>query len=255
MRERGINTSTEWDHNASARHQQIVSGIDISYTRILVPTVLVLLEDIRGKSILDVGCGSGILTASLAQTAKLVIGVDPSSSMIRIAHQEYGGVSNLRFISMTIEKYAQEAGGQKFDICVSNMALMAMPKLDEAISAIGRILQPGAIMVITITHPWFWNQYRQLEDPDQFDYLTPHVQSGPFVVSLDKTPLSAQTKLFHRPLQAYFESFYHNHLHIERLLEPFPPPEVEKLYPHPWQFPRFLALKCRYEPNPMQGGS
>lgn len=241
--------AAEWDSNARARHQQIVAGADISYTRILVPTILELLGDTQGKTILDAGCGSGTLTALLAQKAKSVIGVDQSPSMIEIAFQEYGGESNLHFVNATIEKYAVDTPSQRFDACVSNMALMNLPDLFGAVSAIRLMLKPRATIVLTITHPWFWHQYKRVSNSEKFDYLTPHIRHAPFVISLDQKPLPTPTTIFHRPLQTYFDVLYNNDLHVERLLEPFPSPEIERLYPQPWEFPRFLALKCRHEPG------
>jgi SAM-dependent methyltransferase len=241
----GQDTVSEWDANALARHQQISSGIDLSYEKILVPTITELLEQTHRKAVIDVGCGGGDLAARLSKSASNVIGVDASAGMIQVARMHYKHVKNLKFVNIPVEKYAHQSGVTTFDLAVSNMTLMTVPNLDEVVVAIGSILKRNGLLVATITHPWFWNQYRQLETASTFDYLKEHVQTGPFVISLDKQPLPSETTVFHRPLQAYFEAFYRSGLHVERLLEPFPSARVEKLYPERWRFPRFLAFKCR----------
>ena len=244
--------SLEWDSNATARHLQIVSGIDISYSKVLVPTLLELLGDLHGKSVLDVGCGSGTLSALLARTASLVVGVDASPKMIEIAEREYGGVTSLRFENIDLSNNIRNLSEWMFDSCVSNMALNTMPDLNGVLSSIRHLLRPQAVMAITIPHPWFWHEYKKKVFNGEFDYVNPHADSFPFVISLDETPLPVPTTVFHRPLSVYFDVLLQNGFHIDRLLEPYPPPEVQSLYPQPWRFPRFLALKCHYDPNQHQ---
>src|SRR5213596_1712867 len=118
------NTSLEWDRIAEHRHQQIISGLDLSYHGVLVPSILSLLGLARGQRILDVGCGSGILSATLADRGASVIGVDPSREMIKIADREYGSNKRVRFHNRTIETFARNFHGPRFDAAVSNMALV-----------------------------------------------------------------------------------------------------------------------------------
>ncbi|MBZ7924067.1 class I SAM-dependent methyltransferase [Ensifer adhaerens] len=42
-------------------------------------------------SILDLGCGTGMLTAALAEKGKRVVGVDPAAAMLHVARQRPGG--------------------------------------------------------------------------------------------------------------------------------------------------------------------
>jgi len=46
-----------------------------------------MLGDVGGKEVLDVGCGSGYLTAELANDAMKVIGTDFSANFILICKQ------------------------------------------------------------------------------------------------------------------------------------------------------------------------
>jgi SAM-dependent methyltransferase len=53
-----------------------------------------------GLSVLDVGCGTGAITAGIAQAVGqdgLVVGLDRDAGLLEIARQQHGAVSNLRF--------------------------------------------------------------------------------------------------------------------------------------------------------------
>jgi 2-polyprenyl-3-methyl-5-hydroxy-6-metoxy-1,4-benzoquinol methylase len=239
-----VGTVSEWDVNAEARHKQIVSKIDLSYHKILIPTIMRLVGDIQNKQIIDVGCGSGYLSAKLAAKGAYVVGVDPSKKMIRIAKREYGSVPRLKFCNLSIEGYLHSDLHRQFEVAVSNMSLITIPNLDEALRAISSLLQPRGMFVFNITHPCFWNQYRKYESPDRFKYHIPHAQKGSFTISLDTSGLRSPTTHFHRPLQNYFRSLRDASFVVDELIEPFPTREIEKLYPEPWKVPRFLSLRC-----------
>lgn len=46
----------------------------------------------KNQSILDLGCGTGTLTAQLSNLADTIIGVDRSASMIAKAKKQYANV-------------------------------------------------------------------------------------------------------------------------------------------------------------------
>jgi SAM-dependent methyltransferase len=236
--------ASEWNKNAEARHKQISSEIDISYHKILIPTMMRLIGDIANKRVIDVGCGSGYLTAKLANRGSYVLGVDPSKEMIRIAKREYGNFPQLKFVNKSIEDFSSHYSDIGFDVAVSNMSLITIPDLDEALRAISSVLLPEGIFAFNITHPCFYNQYRKYQLPGTFQYHIPHAQKGSFIISNDPRGLPALTTHFHRPLQEYFRSLRVASFAIDELIEPFPAPEVEKLYPKPWKVPRFLSVRC-----------
>src|SRR5207245_7964042 len=85
--------SEEWNANATARHKQIASGIDISYNRVLMPAIIEQLGSVQGNRGVDVGCGPGVLTRALASKGGRMVGVDLSKRMIEIANSEKGEVN------------------------------------------------------------------------------------------------------------------------------------------------------------------
>lgn len=53
------------------------------------PTIMDILGDIRGKTLLDLGCGDGFFTIKIADAgAKQVVGIDNSEEQIRLANEK-----------------------------------------------------------------------------------------------------------------------------------------------------------------------
>jgi SAM-dependent methyltransferase len=50
-----------------------------------------LAEEVGARSVLDLGCGTGMLTVSLARPGRRVVGVDPSAAMLDVARGRPGG--------------------------------------------------------------------------------------------------------------------------------------------------------------------
>ncbi|HZF61600.1 MAG TPA: class I SAM-dependent methyltransferase [Desulfovibrio sp.] len=76
--------------------------------------------DFHGKSILDVGCGSGMYTIRLAQEAASVTAVDISDEMLRILMQDAAaqGLANIRPVLSDWEHFALE---ERFQIVFASM--------------------------------------------------------------------------------------------------------------------------------------
>jgi len=53
--------------------------------------VRTLADELGARSVLDVGCGTGLLTVSLVRPGRRVVGVDPSTTMLAYAARRSGG--------------------------------------------------------------------------------------------------------------------------------------------------------------------
>ncbi|OUC79694.1 class I SAM-dependent methyltransferase [Gordonia lacunae] len=78
---------------------------------------------VRG-AVVDVGCGPGLLTAELAARGFEVVGVDPSSEMLRIARSKHPG---LRFICVDATLDAPELGGVTVAALLARFSLIHVP--------------------------------------------------------------------------------------------------------------------------------
>jgi SAM-dependent methyltransferase len=100
-----------------------------------------LLAPQAGERILDLGCGPGTLTASLAETGAEVVGLDSSPQMIAEARRAYPG---LDFVVGHAETLAYD---REFDALFSNAALHWMTRPREVASNMLRALKPNGRLV------------------------------------------------------------------------------------------------------------
>jgi len=103
--------------------------------------LVALLAPKAGERILDIGCGTGQLTAEIAKSGASVIGIDRSAEMIGRARNNY---PELRF---EIAGAAQFSSAEPFDAVFSNAALHWMKNAAEVVSAMARALRSGGRLV------------------------------------------------------------------------------------------------------------
>lgn len=108
--------------------------------------VIELLERELGDRVLDLGCGTGHLTARLAEGDGSVVGVDSSSGMISRARDSY---PELEFIHADARSLTDDIDGS-FDAIFSNATLHWIPEqdMDQVLSSVTDLLRPGGQFVV-----------------------------------------------------------------------------------------------------------
>ena len=98
----------------------------------------------REMTVLELACGTGLLSVRLAGSVKLLEATDFSEEMIRQAKAKTHS-SRLRFSvqDATSLPYAEET----FDAAVISNALHIMPEPEKALAEIRRVLKPGGILI------------------------------------------------------------------------------------------------------------
>lgn len=234
--------SREWDRIVLRRGQQIASGKDLSFTFVLVPSLLSLASVCDLSSVLDIGCGPGFLTTEIAKCAQRVVGVDISYASINYARQRWPNFTNVQFIHTSVEDYAARNSGSEFTAAVANMTLVTVLDLDNVLKAASRLIKSGGHILCTITHPCFWPIYWGYFQERWFNYSQEIPIEGPFKISLDDCESFVTTHI-HRPLERYVAALSGAGFSIDEIQEPFPSQEVEARYPRRWEYPRFLSIR------------
>jgi SAM-dependent methyltransferase len=144
-----------WDENAAAWAREVRQGHDVAREFLNNPAFLALIGDLRGRQVLDAGCGDGHNTRILARAGAHMTGVDLSAHMIGLAQdEERRAPLGIRYTRASYTDLALFAGAT-FDAVVSFMALMDGPRFDLAMAECFRVLRPGSRLAFSIMHPCF----------------------------------------------------------------------------------------------------
>jgi 2-polyprenyl-6-hydroxyphenyl methylase/3-demethylubiquinone-9 3-methyltransferase len=106
---------------------------------------------IKGKRVLDIGCGGGILAESMAAKGAVVTGIDLAEKALSVAklHSLESGVT-VDYRAISAESLAQEAP-QSFDVITCMEMLEHVPQPASIVQACAALIKPGgAVFFSTI---------------------------------------------------------------------------------------------------------
>ena len=102
--------------------------------------------NLTGKSVIDIGCGGGILSESLAKCGAIVTGIDMNKPVIDAAklHQHESG-TQVEYLKISAEEIAQERPEQ-YDIVTCLEMLEHVPDPASIIKACSALVKPGGLV-------------------------------------------------------------------------------------------------------------
>ncbi len=106
---------------------------------------------LAGKTVLDVGCGGGILSESMARRGAEVTGIDLGRENLKAAalHAEQSGLATtLRYQHIPVEDFAKTHAGQ-FDVVTCMEMLEHVPDPASIVQACFELLAPGGVCVLS----------------------------------------------------------------------------------------------------------
>lgn len=142
--------------------------------------------DLRGKKILDIGCGLGAPTLHIAQQhAVAIIGIDPNPTMIQKAQKHLEEMEpfllgQAQFLVMEHPSHLKEFENESFDLIFSKEALLHIPleHKPKFFQEIARVLKKGGeIVILDWMHssPHYSDQTKKMMEMDGIAYhlMTP----------------------------------------------------------------------------------
>lgn len=216
---------------------------DFAKRHLVNPALLPLLGEVRGRRVLDAGCGTGYFTRMLAERGAHVIGVEPAEAMVAFARAKEAELGQgITYVQAELT-LLPDLGGP-FDSVVCSMVLMAVPDWKPAMRACVECLRPGGLFVFALVHPAFeqlWSTWRDHGDYRVRRYLEEYEIVGP------------DASDFHRPLSAYLNELASLGCRLREVVEPGLDPEVAEKSSIPGiesyvHLPNFLIVSAEAPP-------
>ncbi len=238
-----------WDELADVYDQRHGDEGNDWHRLLVEPAVLALLGDVRGKRILDLGCGTGVLARRLLREGAHVVGVDGSDAFLERARRRPGAESIEWGVVDVLDEEAIASRGA-FDAVVCTMVLMDVAEVGPLFRGARHLLTAGPLVVVTahpcFNHPdvVFWAEAGEDGSGEAWTrrglklaaYGAPYRRA---VFGMPGQPVPQW--YFHRPLQELLGPAFEAGLVLDALQEPTFPSEAESRYGP--ELPPVLALR------------
>jgi len=146
------------------------TGSSHFYNELLeMPTTLSLIGNVKGKRILDLGCGPGFHAKKFTESGAKVKGIDISQKLIKLAKKE---APQAELIVGDIEKRLPYKKSE-FDIVVSSLVFGHIKDWNFPFNEINRVLKKGGIFVLSTYNPvaesvkkkkWFFKKFYAVDN-------------------------------------------------------------------------------------------
>ena len=189
-----------------------------------------LLPDLRGKTVLDLGCGYGWHCRYAAEHgARLVIGIDLSERMLNEAKARTTD-PRITFLRGAIEE--MDFRLESFDLIISSLAFHYVESLNTMYAMLYRILKSNGDLVFSVEHPIFTaygNQdWAYDEGGNRLHWPVDHYFSEG---QREAMFLGQKVIKYHRTLTTYLHSLLTSGFSLRNVIEPLPPQEMMKTDP------------------------
>ncbi|NHJ87794.1 MAG: class I SAM-dependent methyltransferase [Asgard group archaeon] len=205
------------------------------------PAIISLLGEVKGKKVLDAGCGGGVLTEWLVENGGDVIAFDISEKMVEHAKKRLKEKAVI--LQADLSQSLDFVDDYSIDVIVSSLVLHYIDNWLPVFSEFDRILKSNGFVVFSVHHPhadWLWfNKENYFKKELYNDTWT--IEGKPYHVSY-----------YHRTLASMFAIFKKFNFYVDVLLEPLPTKEAKEIDPEAYEKlaknPRFLFFKLKKLP-------
>ncbi len=125
------------------------------------PVIFKMLEDVKNKRVIEIGCGNGYFSRLLAKKEAQVTAIDLSGKLLEFAiAREKANPLGIKYLTRDAANL-HSLKSKSFDIALANMSLMDIADAKGAIKEVSRVLKRGGRFIFSITHPAFCDSQQQ----------------------------------------------------------------------------------------------
>jgi len=203
------------------------------------PATISLLPEVKGKRVLDAGCGPGVYSEWLIEHGAEVVAVDASPKMVKLAKQRLGKKADVRQANLAEPLPSLESSS--FDLVVSPLVLDYIQDWRSTFAEVYRVLRPSGHFVFSVTHPLF--DYIYFKSNNYFETELVSVEWRGF------ESVRVHMPSFRRPLSEALNPLIEVGFFLERIIEPKPIEEFKNADPKHFEElsrqPCFICIRVR----------
>ncbi len=206
------------------------------------PATLSLLPDVKGKRVLDAGCGTGLYTDLLVKRGAEVVAVDASPGMLEHARRRLGGRATIMLHDL--RESLVFLGDDSVDLVLASLVMDYIEDWVPVLKEFKRVLKNDGVLVFSVGHPAINFVLKEGMD----DYFSVHR------IEMLWTGFGLEVVMpsYHRPIEAIVESLHEAGFLVERLIEAKPTEDYRKVDPEGYmkvsKRPTFLNIRAVPKP-------
>jgi 2-polyprenyl-3-methyl-5-hydroxy-6-metoxy-1,4-benzoquinol methylase len=253
-----------WNRIAPWWDEQLGEGNDFQKT-LIMPATDRLLDPRPGQSILDVACGNGNYSRSLARRGVNVVACDYAENFLDCARARTGPEDGqIEYLQIDATNMAQllSLGSNRFDAAVCSMAMMDMVAIDPLMDSLRELLKPTGRFVFSLPHPCFSSNdmtfTAALEVRDEKIEQTYGVEIRKYLSQESGRSVGLLNQpephyFFHRPLSVIFAACFSAGFFVDSLEEPAFPQDASSKNAFSWskrpEIPPAIVLRAVPKPE------
>ena len=213
-----------------------------------IPIIKTMLPELKGKKILDLGCGNGAMSKYFIEKgAKSVLALDISQNMIDEA-KEKNNDKNITYKVLGMEEISTIK--DKFDLVFSSLAFHYIENFDKLTKDINNLLNKKGILLYSQEHPTVLAPILDLEMKNRIEinnnmyYLLNNYNNNGQRIKLWN---NCNVIKYHRNFECLINTLIENNFNILQIKESTASKEAIELidkYKHQIDRPYFLFIKA-----------
>lgn len=247
-------TVKSYDNYAVEWAKLMRSGENIAHTYLEKPAMYKKLPNLKGKSVLCIGSGTGEECEYLKSLgAKRVVGIDISKGLVKVARDSY---PNLEFYVMDMEKL--KFPSNTFDFVYSSLVMHYVKDWTKSLKNINAVLEKGGSYLLSTHHPLKWGAEIRRNKNDMSALMGYTKKANSVTIAGDYFNTrkindiwfdNFRVSYYHKPLQEIVSEVLNSGFLISDFIEPKPLLSVKKKRRSFWdihsKIPLFLILELK----------